>query len=346
MFCHFLNIINRNSPLISPPYLDCSATDVLPQVTAANFTCTEKTTEDAKSPYHTERGVKISTTPLKEWVAAEKEARDISLKSTLASLPEVRSGELVVEWLIALTLDHPYCQSLTFDSVNRRGRHSRVRFSLPDTTADDELSDDTVSLTDSAIGLVGTLPPGVVIDHNYCQPYFPVSNPIFESDSDGLSIASLEHVAMLNDAGEVLTVEDIPNISMEVEISEQLSCDRKRKRLSDVTNLPGSRELANILPPIVAKPEYVARSERAELDVRSEFLSKGLDLEDLIYLKKQYDDLVQEDYPRTEWVNETHWVNHPPTFELSPPPRKKSRTSKHGDSVDHHYHVTGRTLYY
>lgn len=264
----------------------------------------------------------------------------------LLSLPTIKPSHLVEEWLSAMVLDHAYSLSPALHST-KKGRKPRVHFSArEDDLEDDELSDDTLSLSDSAIGLTASLPPAIALDHNYCHPFLPVSEPQVISDSDGEPQVDPLPVRILTDSGEVLMTEDVPNILMEVDVveekpvEEEIPVTRKRKRLSDVTNFPGSRELANILPPVVRKPEYCPRGQKEETELLQEYLRKGLDAEDMAYLKRQYDELVQEDYPRTYWVNETHWVNHPPTFELSPP-RKRSRTSRYHDAIDHHQHVTG-----
>lgn len=260
------------------------------------------------------------------------------------SLPTIKPSHLVEEWLSAMVLDHAYSLSPALHST-KKGRKPRVQFSAREDDLDNELSDDTLSLSDSAIGLTASLPPALALDHNYCHPFLPVSEPQVVSDSDGEPQVDPLPVRIMTDSGEVLNTEDVPNILMEVDVveekpvEEEISVTRKRKRLSDVTNFPGSRELANILPPVVRKPEYCPRGQKEETELLHEYLRKGLDAEDMAYLKRQYDELVQEDYPRTYWVNETHWVNHPPTFELSPP-RKRSRTSRYHDD-HHHQHVTG-----
>lgn len=295
-----------------------------------------------------ETGEKSDSLRREDSVQNEQPMRDYlqDKNKELLSLPAIKPSHLVEEWLSAMMLDHAYSLSPALHST-KKGRRPRVQIPVREDDLDNELSDDTLSLSDSAIGLTAALPPGIALDHSYCHPWLPVDEPQVVSDSDGEPQVDPLPVRIMTDSGEVLNTEDVPNILMEVDVveekpvEEEIPVTRKRKRLSDVTNFPGSRELANILPPVVRKPEYCPRGQKEETELLHEYLRKGLDAEDMAYLKRQYDELVQEDSPRTYWVNETHWVNHPPTFEPSPP-RKRSRTSRYHDAIDHHQqHVTG-----
>lgn len=41
-----------------------------------------------------------------------------------------------------------------------------------------------------------------------------------------------------------------------------------------------------------------------------EFLTKGIDDEDIVYLKESYEAFLQ-DPNASYWLNDTHWVDHP-----------------------------------
>ena len=45
--------------------------------------------------------------------------------------------------------------------------------------------------------------------------------------------------------------------------------------------------------------------------MRYDFLLRGLDTEDAEYLRRRYEGLLQLDIPQTNWLNNTHWVDHP-----------------------------------
>ena len=85
---------------------------------------------------------------------------------------------------------------------------------------------------------------------------------------------------------------------------------------------------------IVEKPKvvYEPRSEEAEREILYDLIRNGIDSEDVRYLKRGYDALLQED--ENPWLNETHWSEHPPT-KISAPTKKK----KKGEEL--RVHVTG-----
>lgn len=55
-----------------------------------------------------------------------------------------------------------------------------------------------------------------------------------------------------------------------------------------------------------------------------EFLTRGIDREDIEYLRRAYEALLAED-AQGYWLNDTHWVEHPPTDLTYSPPKKKSK---------------------
>lgn len=72
---------------------------------------------------------------------------------------------------------------------------------------------------------------------------------------------------------------------------------------------------------------YKERDIVEEMNVLFEFLTKGIDMEDILYLKKSYEILLADD-SQSYWLNDTHWVDHCPTDVPYIPPKKKAR--KHG----------------
>lgn len=84
--------------------------------------------------------------------------------------------------------------------------------------------------------------------------------------------------------------------------------------------------------PPTPKPTYKVRSAAEEKDILFEFLRTGIDSEDIQYLKRSYESMLQED--SQFWLNDTHWVDHPPTASGQPPKKKKKND-------DTRVHVTG-----
>ena len=60
-----------------------------------------------------------------------------------------------------------------------------------------------------------------------------------------------------------------------------------------------------------------------EMQVMYEFLTRGIDREDVAYLRRAYETLLAGD--AHYWLNDTHWVDHPPTDLHYAPPRKRSK---------------------
>ena len=59
--------------------------------------------------------------------------------------------------------------------------------------------------------------------------------------------------------------------------------------------------------------------------MKYDFLIRGIDEEDIAFLKRSYEDLLKDDNPQTYWLNDTHWVDHSETLIPDPQPPKKRR---------------------
>lgn len=59
-------------------------------------------------------------------------------------------------------------------------------------------------------------------------------------------------------------------------------------------------------PPAV---KFDNRSEFEQMTILYDIWNSGLDGEDLLFLKKTYEKLLQDDHS-SDWLNDTHWVNH------------------------------------
>jgi histone-lysine N-methyltransferase SETD1 len=83
--------------------------------------------------------------------------------------------------------------------------------------------------------------------------------------------------------------------------------------------------------PVTPQPQYRKRTVMEEMDILYEFLRIGIDEEDVQFLRKSYETMLQEE--NHYWLNDTHWVDHPAT--LIPSPKKRKKTD------DVRVHVTG-----
>lgn len=55
--------------------------------------------------------------------------------------------------------------------------------------------------------------------------------------------------------------------------------------------------------------KFENRSKFEQMTILYDIWNSGLDGEDLSYLKKTYEKLLQNDHS-SDWLNDTHWVNH------------------------------------
>ena len=85
------------------------------------------------------------------------------------------------------------------------------------------------------------------------------------------------------------------------------------------------QQIERIASAEVAK--YKARSEQAQFEINYKFLTQGLDLEDLSYLKRSYQMMLNQSSQDKNlyWLNDTHWVDHTITDLPSPPKTKRRR---------------------
>lgn len=84
---------------------------------------------------------------------------------------------------------------------------------------------------------------------------------------------------------------------------------------------------------------YNKRTQGEEFDVLCQFLTQGIDQEDVDYMKRSYTYLIQNDIPGTELLHQVHWVDHCSTDRsfVPSPPKKKKRD----DLPELRQHVTG-----
>lgn len=67
---------------------------------------------------------------------------------------------------------------------------------------------------------------------------------------------------------------------------------------------------------------YKERDLMSEMAILYEFLTRGIDAEDVEYLRQSYEALLADDN-QGYWLNDTHWVDHPATDIPSPAKRRK-----------------------
>ena len=97
---------------------------------------------------------------------------------------------------------------------------------------------------------------------------------------------------------------------------------------------------------------YKQRDAKEQFDLVYRFLTRGLDLEDVNFVKRSYEmmldaEVKKEESKQLSWLNDTTWVDHPVTEipdppQIRAPPRKKARrVSPEEDVLDLKRHSTG-----
>lgn len=107
---------------------------------------------------------------------------------------------------------------------------------------------------------------------------------------------------------------------------------RKNKRANSTSINIAPKEIAVFVP----EQRYEERSPQEKAMIMYEFLTRGIDAEDIEYLRRSYEYLLQDD-KNSCWLNATHWKEHCVTDRsMLPPPNKKR---KKDDEL--HKHASG-----
>lgn len=197
--------------------------------------------------------------------------------------------------------------------------------------------------------LIPSLHPDVAIDHNYCQRFHAADESQLPMDSLPFSEVAKPSVVIPFYTGEpadsIGPAKDEPK-HPKSRVARPRS-HNKLPLLADIANVSGSRELAGLFPyiPPRPRPQFVPRDYQQEVRTAYDFLIGGIDQEDVEFLKRGYEELLQDDSIQTYWLNDTHWVDHPTTFaadSLAGPPPLKKRKLHHEGCVSKH--LTGQFI--
>ncbi|XP_063397090.1 histone-lysine N-methyltransferase SETD1B-like [Mytilus trossulus] len=186
--------------------------------------------------------------------------------------------------------------------------------------------------TDSADEDGNTTPMEVFIDHNYCLPPKPSIKDILEEKKPSKP-KTLEPIVNLENIENLLKTED----KKKKEPPKRGKRKQKDMHLVDITDVlnksKGSRELINLLPPPKEVKKFTPRKLEEERQIFFDLYNQGIDNEDVNYLKRTYDHLLQSEEPMCYWINDILWVDHPFTNIPNPVPSKRRKKD--------HEHKTG-----
>lgn len=142
-------------------------------------------------------------------------------------------------------------------------------------------------------------PSRIISDHSYCMPqqvYSPPPIPDWESEIDTTDkLITSQPVISKEKNSEILSKKTKQPLAVrdsnKIDHADQLIVQKHRESHIKVKH-------------------FNRRDMVQEATVLFEFLTKGIDVEDINYLKQSYDLLLTNDNVHY-WLNETHWVSHP-----------------------------------
>ncbi|XP_063541575.1 histone-lysine N-methyltransferase SETD1 [Cydia strobilella] len=152
----------------------------------------------------------------------------------------------------------------------------------------------------------------VALDHSYCRP---------PPDLDHANHLQHDHGYTWMAEPEV-SPPPLDATKPKKETTRPYKRKHETKKLVEIQNKLDTRD--DLSHAVVSDVTFKPRDIMAEMQVMYEFLTRGIDREDVQYLKRAYEALLAED-AQGYWLNDTHWVDHPPTDVCYSPPKKKSK---------------------
>ncbi|TRY70386.1 hypothetical protein TCAL_08908 [Tigriopus californicus] len=174
--------------------------------------------------------------------------------------------------------------------------------------------------------------PPHIMDHCYAKPHSASKEYEEEKSSDKESSQFESHFAMDHGYTRPRTPPGHSPTKTAVKVGkpavpETVSTPAKTAPSAVKLSTPKSRTTSNsssTAVPHVRARTFKTRDPKEQYELIYRFLTKGLDLEDIGYLKRSYETmLTDQDKKPNVWVNDTHWVDH--TITDIPSPVKKRR---------------------
>ncbi|XP_056640529.1 histone-lysine N-methyltransferase SETD1 isoform X1 [Diorhabda sublineata] len=170
----------------------------------------------------------------------------------------------------------------------------------------------------------------VVIEHSYCMQRPDLPNTQQQDQQHDATVVLKDH--------EYLPKEE--KIEIQKPVSPKPVKPRKQKGRKKLQELQNKYDYENqyywkksdIPYNIHGGIQHKIRDQMSEFGIIYEFLAKGIDKEDVEYIKKSYEEMLSND-TMGYWLNDTHWVDHCITDLYSSPPKRRKK--------DERQHVTG-----
>lgn len=231
----------------------------------------------------------------------------------------------------------------------------------PEKKVKDQIHADLIKMSPSASSDGGSSQASyITFEHDYCLPptsYVEDNNPSLLAHDHGYSSAKDKpqeddkQTAVLGPAKHGPGRPRKDSAKVKPEPKEKKPKERKRKGKDLVVDSPKENfdyKRPKFVPaPVeqnfVPREVFQARSTNEESAILFEILSKGIDQEDIDYLRRSYEKHLQDDV-HGNWLNCTHWVEHCPTNRTYIPPptlRKKGRRNQQEYEFENSKHKTG-----
>lgn len=141
----------------------------------------------------------------------------------------------------------------------------------------------------------------VFSDHSYCMPQQVYSPPPILGWESEVDVNDKSRSVIIQP---VITEQKIPEVSPK-KIKQPLTV-RDSNTIENTDLLMVQKHRDNQV-----KTKYFNRRDMVqEATILFEFLTKGIDMEDINYLRQSYESLASNDTVQY-WMNETHWISHP-----------------------------------
>ncbi|KAL1454215.1 hypothetical protein WDU94_010491 [Cyamophila willieti] len=196
-----------------------------------------------------------------------------------------------------------------------------------------------------------------LVDHSYCRPK---SSPHSETlDVDSPLPSAPDETVMAHDhgyTGPPAPPRPKPQLSAQARVKGGKMSRRPSNSLEDKENIKRQQQQEKYDAKQEKRKEkeerrrerekgvrtYQKRDMKTEMELLFSFLTRGIDAEDISYIRRSYQAMLADD-TLGFWLHETHWVDHSITFLPSPRPGsdKKKQRGSNGVSDELHVHATG-----
>lgn len=289
----------------------------------------------------------------------EVPSTEISSEVTATS-DEEASTDHAKGYMIPAIAEHDYVAMPPPLPVGIEIKSSEDSDHIEDEEAEEEEDSDRTESCDE-----DNTPLEILMDHNYCLPpaigevHEDSEMSAGWPESKVISEDSLKSTALLGNSAANAAVQDVvqklstgnltvdehaaaataavvaaaaATVSASRAAADDIKSTKKKKKrvkdntLTDITNKSVNELEAETVKPIVKpKIQFQPRGYQEEKQLFFDIYNKGIDQEDINYLKRTYETLLQSEDPMYDWLNDIFWVDHTHTDIPDPVPPKKKR---------------------